>query len=62
MGLTLVGAAMLVFIAWDLGVCGGKRCAQLVDRFVLFPRVRARRRTRCDSSPASPSRPTAARP
>lgn len=48
-GLMLVGAAMLVFIAWDLGVCGGKRCAQLVDRFVLFPRVRARRRTRCDS-------------
>jgi hypothetical protein len=43
-GLAVVGAAILVCFVWDLVVRGGKLCAQLVDHFVLFPRVRARRR------------------
>jgi hypothetical protein len=45
-GLALVGGVILLCFVWDLAVCGGKRCAQLVDHFVLFPRVRARRRAR----------------
>lgn len=32
MWLALVVAIVAVFILWDLVLCGGRRCAQLIDR------------------------------
>ena len=48
-GVLLVGALIVVFFAWDLLCCRGKRCAALADRLVVEPQLRAARRERNES-------------
>lgn len=40
-GVVLGAAVLVALVAWDLPLCRGKRCAQLADRFVPDPHLRA---------------------
>lgn len=54
MWLALVVAIVAVFILWDLVFCGGRRCAQLVDR--LPDRLRPGDLTRLGSRDRTPAK------